>query len=136
MRRVPFFDEVPVFFYVFKRDRLPWAVAPEFHDIGSGNEIGLVDVYALNQEEGDATVGDDSFEVLNLLVRDIGKRERSSPVGALCLKIDIMSFINAIVVGGGLRFEIGLRDGRSFGVIDLHDVDGGRALGDEAKTLI
>ena len=72
----------------------------------------------MDQEEGDAPLGDDRLEMLDLLLGDIGQGIRGFAMGGLGFEVDVMAFVYAIVIGGGLGLEIGMRNLRPMRVID------------------
>ena len=51
-------------------------------------------------------------------------------------EVDIVTLIDAVIVGGGLGLKISLGDGGAFGIIHLHHIDGGGSFGDAAKAFL
>ena len=54
----------------------------------------------------------------------------------LGLEVDVMTFIDAVIVGGGLGFVIGLGDFGTARIVDFDDVNRGRALRENGEVFL
>ena len=100
-----------------------------------GEQEDLAFFREADQEEGNAPLGEDGFEMLDLLKGDVREGEGGRALGLLCLEIDVMPPINAVIVRRRLGLVERVGDLGSLRVIDVYDLDGSRAFRDEAKAF-
>lgn len=91
----------------------------------------------MDDNESDATVFLDVFEVDDLMFVDVFERERGFRSCFFRFEVDVLALVDAIVIRCGRNFVICLADfrGTSAFIIDLHDLDGNRFLVDVGDVV-
>ena len=107
---IAFFDAVPVGLNFGDRDGFPRLVFIEITDVIAVEHVNFSEGIAVDEKKGDAAIFLDGAEVADLLRGDIVEWKRSAASGTFGLKVDIVAFVDAVIVGRGLGLKIGLGD--------------------------